>query len=260
MDHIERDVGVSPRRAQPSGLIADPRADSLYGRLLHVGDEFLTQVESFYAKNYQKCFNTTLQASKTAGAIASNPSAADPLTETAQIVARLQNGLNQVLEVSESFFNLKPQGNLMDRCRKLEQAAWDRMFLEHIDQLSPVERELANWNAAEASLRLDHMRLAERLICLTQTYIIEKPSADRFAEVFLLLWRISTWIKGESTNKIPNLGKRKAIIEVCEPISISDRWSEYAKNRRSARDMVQSVTQDLYHRLASVIQAHSEES
>ncbi len=260
MDHIERDVGVSPRSAQPSGLIADPRADYLYGRLLHVGAEFLTQVESFYEQNYQKNFNNpTLQAPEAADAIANHPSAVDLLTENAQIVTRLQNGLNQVLEVSESFFNLKPKGNLMDRCRKLEQAAWDRMFLEHIDQLSPVERGLANWNAAEASLRLGHMRLAERLICLTQTYIIEKPSADRFAEVFLLLWRISTWLKGESSNKTPNLGKRKAIIEVCKPISISDRWSEYAKNRSSARNMVQSVTQDLHRTLASVVQAHSEE-
>ncbi|NJN23808.1 MAG: hypothetical protein HC810_04660 [Acaryochloridaceae cyanobacterium RL_2_7] len=101
---------------------------------------------------------------------------------------------------------------------------------------------MADWLAAEASLRLAHMRLAERVICLGEDYIATKPSADRFAEVLMLLWRVSVWLKGDSPHTPPKLGLRRTKIKVGEPIEIQDYWEQYKQDRRSARETVNTVT------------------
>ena len=44
--------------------------------------------------------------------------------------------------------------NLQERCRRIEQAAWDRIYRESVDQLPPLERSLADWEAREADLQL----------------------------------------------------------------------------------------------------------
>lgn len=240
LSQLEADVNLTASSV-PAQLLSDPRADLLYGRLLSVGETFLDQVESFYAKNYGHYFEPITP----------------PETQSAnqKLWARLNHDLDQVLKVSEDFFGVKSKGNLNDRCRKLEQAAWDCIFIEDIEKLSPLERGLADWQATEASLRLAHMRLVERLICLTDDYILAKPSAERFSEVVLILWRISSWLKGESPHKPPSLGLKRSKIVVCEPIAIQDYWAQYKSDRRSARKTVQAVTQVIQDRFESVIQS-----
>lgn len=229
------------------GLLADPRLDALYGRLLTVGSHFLELVEAFYQRNYGIVFPAEMDSD----------AEVTPQTTNQILINRLKQGIDQVLQVSENFFGLKPNGDYIDRCRRLEQAAWARIFIDDLEQLSPVERGLADWQALEASLRLAHMQLAERLICLTDDYILTKPSSDRFAEVVLILWRISVWLKGESPHKPPNLGLKRAKITVCEPIPLQDYWAQYKIDRRSARKTVQVVTQTLKERFEAVIQSES---
>ena len=240
LGQLEVDVKLSPS-SNPAGLLSDPEADVLYGRLLRVGTTFLDQVEASYSERYGHQFAPMDHAG----------------SDNQVLLARLHRGLDQVLQVSEEFFDVKPRGSFNDRCRKLEQAAWDCIFIDDIETLSPLERGLADWRSAEASLRLAHMRLAERLIGLTDDYILEKPSADRFAEVILILWRISAWLKGESPHKPPSLGLKRAKIVVCDPIAIQDYWAQYKCDRRSARKTVQAVTQLLTERYEAVIQSKS---
>ena len=44
------------------------------------------------------------------------------------------------LAKAEGHFALRAVGNLQERCRRIEQAAWDRIYREGVDQLSPLER------------------------------------------------------------------------------------------------------------------------
>lgn len=57
------------------------------------------------------------------------------------------------LYLAEQYFNLQPKGNLIARCRRLEQAGWDYIYREdikNIEALSPLQRGLADRIAEEA--------------------------------------------------------------------------------------------------------------
>jgi hypothetical protein len=141
----------------------------------------------------------------------------------------------------------------MDRCRRIEQAGWDRIFREDLEQLSEIERGMADWMAEDASLALWHMRLAERLTVITGDYILQKPSADRFAEMLVILWRITAWLEGKQPAQPPNLGSKRLRITIGEPLSVTQRWPQYQESRRSARAAVQQLTDDLQKTLAQMI-------
>ena len=97
------------------------------------------------------------------------------------------------------------------------------------------------------------MRLAESLVAVTGTYVLEKPTFERFAETSLILFDLIARIKGEKTPARPRLGWRKSRITVGEPISVTQRWSTYQTSRQAARVAVNDLTQDLQVALEKMI-------
>jgi hypothetical protein len=240
MSEIEQSCGLT-NPSYPAGLIDDPRADALYGRLLGLGEHLLNLMENFYKRFYDGCCPTAAAISQ------------DGLERNEQVTTRLQVYLEAALNVAEDRLGVKPQGNCMDRCRRLEQAGWDRIFRDDLDRLSPIERGMADWMAEDASLALWHMRLAERLTVITGNYIIQKPSADRFAEMLVIMWRITTWLEGKKPEQSPNLGLKRLRITIGEPLSVTQRWPQYQENRRSARDAVRQLTEDLQTAMVQMV-------
>jgi 1-acyl-sn-glycerol-3-phosphate acyltransferase len=218
LQSLEIDAGITPKDSDR------------YARLYTIAEHMLTVMESFYKKFYHQDL----------------PSVEDA-EPNARLALRLQILLDSALTVAEQYFNLLPKGNVIDRCRRLEQAAWDLIFREDLklDQISPVDRGLADRVAEEAGLRIWHMRLVESFVAVTGKYVIEKPSLDRFSETTLLLWDMITRIKGGNAFKRPKLGKQSVLITVGDPISISDRASVYQSNRRAAKQAVSDLTQEL---------------
>lgn len=214
---------------------------SLYRRLLRLGGHLLALMEEFYARFYRQSLPE----------ITATPEG----SAKEEITARLQALLNLALQVAEQYFNLKPKGSLIDRCRRLEQAGWDYIYREDIKDvaaLSPLERGLADRIAEEASLRMWHMRLVESFVAVTGKYVQEKPTAERFAETTLLLSDVVTRIKGGNPFKRPQLGKQRVQLTVGTPISVSERWNGYQASRKLA---VAELTQDLQTALEAMIQA-----
>lgn len=209
-----------------------------YARLYRLAEYLLTLVENFYTKFYHQ----TLPAF-------------DHEDPNEKLALRLQALMNAGLQVAEQYFGIAPKGSVIDRCRRLEQAAWDLIFREDLklENLSPVERGLADRVAEEASLRIWHMRLVESFVAVTGKYVVEKPTVDRFAETTLLLWDTLTKIEGGNSFKRPKLGKQSAIVTVGDPISLSDRASIYQSNRRAAKQAVFDVTQELQTALEKMI-------
>jgi 1-acyl-sn-glycerol-3-phosphate acyltransferase len=232
LTNLEIDVGL-PAIASPSCP-----EQSRYDRLFRLGERLLSLMEDFYRDFYHQDLPVI-------------PLNGNDPNET--LASRLSNLLDRALQVSEQYFHLVPTGTLIDRCRRLEQAGWDRVYREELKPthaLSPVEYALADRIADEANLRIWHMRIVESFVAVTGYYVKEKPTIDRFAETILLLWDLVTRIKGENAFFRPQIGHKKVRMTIGEPISISDRQSEYKSDRRSA---VTRLTGDLQSHLESLI-------
>jgi len=211
----------------------------LYKRLYRLGFHILGLMEDFYTKFYHKTPPEISPSSVT------NP--------CELLFLKLQGLLDTALKVAEESFNIPAKGNVIDRCRRLEQAGWDWIYREDIknlEALSPLEKGLADRIAEEASLRMWHMRLVESFVAVTGKYVYEKPSVERFAETTLLLWDMLTRIKGGNPFKRPKLGKQRVEIAIGNPLSVSDRWETYKASRRKA---VNDLTQDLQTALEDLI-------
>ena len=238
LSQLETDTGLTVTALHPSDA-SNERV--LYGRLYRLGEHLLALMEQFYSRFYHQTLPIVQEDPTTASPEASPLSHAD-------FALRLNALMDAALKVAEQYFNLQPKGSVIDRCRRLEQAGWDYIYredLKAIDQISPLEHGLADRIAEEADRRLWHMRLVESFVAVTGKYVLEKPSVERFAETTLLMWDMVARIKGDSPFDRPKLGKLKAVLTIGQPLSVSDRWHDYESNRRSAKQAVMTLTQDL---------------
>ncbi|MGD1863534.1 MAG: 1-acyl-sn-glycerol-3-phosphate acyltransferase [Phormidesmis sp.] len=226
INQLERDSGLG----RPTDL-------DLYGRLYRLAEHLLTQMEGYYSEFYGVKFEAEASEEDTS---------AEP---NDQLATRLKALMNEALQVAESYFGLRPKGTMIDRCRKLEQAGWDRIFREDTERLSAVDLGLANRVAEEANLRMWHMRLVESFVAVTGHYVKEHPSAERFAETALLLRDMIDKIKGEPVSQL-QLGPQRAIATIGEPIVVSERYADYQKKRRRA---ISDLTKDLQASMESLI-------
>jgi 1-acyl-sn-glycerol-3-phosphate acyltransferase len=220
-----------------------PMRKLIYDRFYRLSQYLLYQMENFYAQFYHYEIPVRL-----------------PLEETisrTEIAQRLQQLLDFALVVSESYFNLKPRGSHTDRCRRIEQAGWNWIYREELQSpngLSPIGRKLADRIATEADLRMWHMRIVESFVAVTGSYVKDKPTIDRFAEVTLLLWDLVARINGDNPNKRPILGKRRVQMTIANPIPISDYWDRYNSGRREAKQAVIDLTQELQTSMEGTIE------
>ncbi len=192
-----------------------PQATHLYRRLYRLAEHLLGLMETYYKDVY---------------------GAGDP-DLSSELGPRLQRLLDQALTVAEQYFQLKPKGAVIDRCRRLEQAGWDRIFRQDIqsrDAISPVERGLADRAAEEANLRMWHMRLVENFVAVTGRYVLEQPTADRFADTVLLLADTVVLLQGGNPFPRQRLGAREMRLTVGEPICVTERLADYRQSRRQA--------------------------
>jgi len=148
---------------------------------------------------------------------------------------------NQMLHFTAHGFGLPRttsarRRSVIERCRRLE-AGWTYIYredLQDLKALSPLDGGLADWIAEEASLRMLHMRLVESFVAVTGTYVLEKPTFERFAETALLMFEYA-WIKGDKLPHRPRLGQRWVQITVGEPLSVTERWPTYQTSHQAAR-------------------------
>ena len=153
------------------------------------------------------------------------------------------------LAKAESHFGLKAAGTLQERCRRIEQAAWDRIYREGLDQLPPLERSIADWEAREADLKLSRMRLVEHFICVTGQSISDEDNFDRLAEMLLLVEETIGWIEDRPWKSSPSLGPQRVELSLGEPMAVLPRLSSYRHNRRQAVQQFMADLQQALHQL-----------
>ena len=228
-----------------------------YNRLYRLAQSALVSLEDYYRQFYQQPFlKTSASASSESEQAGAGRSGAE--LEPEELLERLQGLLNVALAVAEVHFGLKPSqdSSLANRCRRLEQAGWDRIYREDLgdlEQLSAVELGLADRVAVEAQMQLWHMRIVESFVAVTGRYVREKPTAERFAESALLLWKLFSQLKGEAKPKRPKLGRRRVKMTIGEPLSVTAVYGEAlaagAKPRRAGRIAVDELNGQLQEAL-----------
>ena len=240
LNKLEADCGLGKQTIEVGNT---KEAEKLYyPRLLKLGEYLLSEMEEFYRCFYHRHLPNLPQ---------------DSISLEENITIRLQRLLDASLEVGEEYFGLKKTGNIIKRCRRLEEAGWNYIYRENSTQfkkISPFKRGLADWIAAEADLRMLHMRLVESFVVVTGAYIQEKPSFERFAETSLILFDAIARIKGNKNPRRPRLGWRKSTITIGEPIDVSNRASTYRTNHQAAKQAVAQLTQDLQTALEQMIE------
>lgn len=235
LGQLERDCGLSPQAETPR-----------YDRVLALGEFLIDRMEAFYHQFYHCTFpELTLSEDEKI-----------PLRNR-RLEARLHRLLDKALRVAEDYFHLSPQGTIIDRCRRLEEAGWQVIYrndIDNIDALTPFDRGLADWIAAEASLRMHHMRLVESFVAVTGNYVRDRPTAERYAETLLILFDLVSRVKSiHNSPRRPQLGWRWVKISVGNPISVGDRLSHYQQSRPAAKQAVGDLTQTLQQRLETLI-------
>lgn len=228
LTQLEVDSGLQAKPPGTMGLVngVAPTAsqeETFYQRLYTLAEYLLSLMEEFYSKFYRQTL----------------------VTENQELSGRLQALLDAALKVAEQSFALKSNGSISDRCRRVEQAGWNRIYrddLSALGNLAPAVRGLADLVASEAEVRLWHMRLVENFVSVTGHYVAEKPSVERFADTILLLWKMVARLKGESNIKSPYLGAKTVQLTAMPALFIDNYWEEYQTNRRQAVD---NLTQDL---------------
>lgn len=239
LSKLEADCGLQKQSTKAG---SKESLEELYlQRLFKIGEYLLVEMEQFYSCFYHRQFPDLSE---------------DSYSPEENLTIRLQKLLDVSLEVGEEYFGIKKKGNIIERCRRLEEAGWNYIYRQEPDKfkkLSPVQRGLADWIAAEADLRMLHMRLVESFVVMTATYIKEKPSFQRFAETALILFDAISRIKGNKNPARPRLGWRKSTVTVGIPIDMSNRVSTYQQNRQSAKQSVAQLTQDLKQALEEMI-------
>lgn len=229
LSRMEADCKLPPLRDSRTG------EDYLLARIVRLGEHLIEVMQPFYQRFYVPILSHT-QVTKTAA-----------VEGEADLLTRLQALSDLALRVAEQHFGLQPQGDLIERRHRIEQAGWAWIYREDIadiSSLSALERGLANRVASEASFHLWHMRLVETLMVFAVRPVPEQPSLQGLAETALRLWSLLAWIKGENPVELapPRLGPRLARFSIGDPLSVSERWPLYQANRRHA---VQTLTQDL---------------
>ncbi|MGC9504172.1 1-acyl-sn-glycerol-3-phosphate acyltransferase [Baaleninema sp.] len=237
LQELEIACGLDSEGLDPDDF-ASPE-DWLYPRLYRLGGRLVVLMEQFYARTYQQPL----------------PHEGEMPQSNAELSERLQALLDAALQVSESYFHLRPKGSAIDRCRRVEQAGWERIYREEMKQperLSAVERGLLDRIAAESQLRMWHMRLVEHFVAVTGDYVREKPTVERFADTLALLQETFNQICDRSQPLKP-LGDRRVRLTVGDSLSTLDFWDTYTSGRRGSRQAVADLTQQLQGALEQTI-------
>ena len=247
---LERECGLAAHPAPHP--VPNPDPEALYPRLFALAERMLTLMETFYRDSYHRDLPATPTAAAATAAAPANagapPTSATAATANQALAERLKRLLETALAEVEESLAIEPRGDLASRCRRLEQAAWDRLYLAAPP--TALERGLADRLAEETAQRLWHMRLVESFVAVSGDYVKERPSQERFADTLLLLWDTQARILGRDPGTRPRLGPRTALVSLGEAMAVTPLLDDYHRDRRRA---VARLTTDLQRQLEALI-------
>lgn len=164
---------------------------------------------------------------------------------------RLADFREHGLQRAELHFGLRPGSTVQERCRRIEQAAWDRIYRENLESLNPLERSLADWEAREADLQLTRMRLVEHVSSVSGHYLEDKLEFDRCGELLMVVEDAISWLEDRPIQSQPPLGPQRVELSVGDALPVMEHLRHYQRNRRQA---VAGLTEQLQQSLQGLME------
>ena len=225
--------------AAADALVGDRTGDAVdgpYGRLVRISEALLDRLECLDGSCSGMAF--------TRGGLPRGP--AQPSAKTVRLSWRLEQLVERCLVLAESHFGCPSTGTTAQRCRRVEEQSWRWIYRDDLpprQQLSPLDRALADRAAHGAALAALPMRLAETFVAVSGSYVAERPSFERFMETTLLIHDALARIHTEGLPARPRLGARRARITIGTSISVTEcsRGLDQAKRRQ----LLASLSEDL---------------
>ena len=225
--------------AAADALVGDRTGDAVdgpYGRLVRISEALLDRLECLDGSCSGMAF--------TRDGLPRGP--AQPSAKTVRLSWRLEQLVERCLVLAESHFGCPSTGTTAQRCRRVEEQSWRWIYRDDLpprQQLSPLDRALADRAAHGAALAALPMRLAETFVAVSGSYVAERPSFERFMETTLLIHDALARIHTEGLPARPRLGARRARITIGTPISVTEcsRGLDQAKRRQ----LLASLSEDL---------------
>lgn len=225
--------------------------NAYYQRLLRIGIQMLSITAQVYRQFYHAALPEPIRLEEVLGQLD-----LEAPGHNEAIAHHLAPLLDEMLKVGERFFGIPSTGDLPSRCRKLEEAGWNRIYREDIAEvgsLSPMEKGFGDRIATESDLYMGHMRLVESLVAVSGHYVKDKPSFERFAETALILFDVMERVKGVAVPCRPRLGWRHAHITIGTPIAATDRWESYKNGRQAAKNAMDELTEEIRTQLEKMM-------
>jgi 1-acyl-sn-glycerol-3-phosphate acyltransferase len=227
---LERRMGLAPP-APPEPAAAITRPERCRRRLLRLGEGLLSALEAFYGRfGEEESPGAELDPGPVPRDGSGDGSGGDG--GAARCDRRIAALRERVLRLAEGRLGVRAAGNPVDRCRRLEEVAWQWIHREDLPprhRLPPLQRDLADQAAAEAALALQHMRLVETFVAVSAGYLgspgsapatAHPPSFERCADLTLLLHDGLARLRGGALPARPRLGRRHARLRVAVPIPV----------------------------------------
>jgi 1-acyl-sn-glycerol-3-phosphate acyltransferase len=160
---------------------------------------------------------------------------------------RIDGIIGAAIDRAKKILGLNGSGtNITDSINELRQICWDRIYLpgkETLEDLSQVERSLLDLQAGEAWHAGRHIELADFLRFFRSPLPEEEAPLHLKIEYAQNLWDLANRTMGGSySTRNINIFPRRVIIQAAEPISLTNRLSEYRRDRKAA---IQSAMDDL---------------
>ena len=156
------------------------------------------------------------------------------LDDTLPFDVHIQKLKEQILFHTEQIMGIHADGDMLTRVRALKNLV-DAEVYKDIDEMTEYERKIHEELLQKFQQCYPDLNRLVNFIAISDGYVAEAPSAERFLDVITRLER-------EVFGRAKKQGPRVASIRVGEPINLRDCYDTY---KREKRETVEQVTLEL---------------
>ena len=164
------------------------------------------------------------------------------IDETVPLDVHLERLKGAILSRAEGILGIRTEADTLTRTRALKNLV-DAQVHQDLDQLTEYERKIHEEQLPKFQLLYPDLERLINFIAITDGYVAEEPSPERFLDVILRLEK-------EVFGSFEMRGPRVASVRVGEPTDLRERYGSY---RARKRETVEEMTEELEATVQSLV-------